>query len=125
MVAESVLAVRREHGPQFLQELERWLRVEQGQGDCMVAAVKNCLEEAHLLSLPLPKGVHWPAAPLSRNFRFLFRRQVAHLLGWKDKRVEGDPSSFSFAVNLGLRQVWWPDEEATELHGTFGQPGLR
>ncbi|KAG0557481.1 hypothetical protein KC19_11G134100 [Ceratodon purpureus] len=124
MVAASVLAVRRWHGPAFIHELERWLRIEQHQGDCMVAEVKKCLDEKHLLLLPLPKGVHWPVAPLSRNFRFLFRRQVAHLLGWKERRVEGDSSSFSSAVNLGLRQVWWPDEDATELHGTPGQPGL-
>lgn len=109
-----VQQARVDQGDQFKRDLEEWLQVEQGQGDLMVKEVLNCLDEAHLVSLPLPKGVHWPARPAARNFRFLFRRQVAHLLGWTDRRVEGEAVGFSFAVNRGLRSCWWPDEESQE-----------
>lgn len=110
------MQIERDH---FKRELEAWLRVEQRQGDLMVAEVLRCLDEKHLLSLPLPKGVRWPEEPIARNFRFLFRRQVAHLLGWTERRVEGEALGFSFAINKGLRFCWWPDEERKIEHGNL------
>lgn len=111
MADQHLQRVREVHGPQFKRELCEWLQQDQGQGELMVAEVLRCLEEVYLLSLPFPKGVQWPTNPGPRNFRFLFRRQVARLLGWTERRVEGEANSFSEAVNRGLRVCWWPDEE--------------
>ncbi|KAG0606493.1 hypothetical protein M758_9G145100, partial [Ceratodon purpureus] len=79
--------------------------------------VLRCQDEKYLLSLPLPKGVRWPEEPAARNFRFLFRRQVAQLLGWTEWRVDGEANGFSFSINKGLRFCWWLDEEPKIQHG--------
>jgi hypothetical protein len=76
------------HGAAFKEELERWLQHDQHQGDVIVSEVLRLLDKDYLVSLPLPKGAMWPQVPGSRNFIFLFQRQVAHLLGWAERRNE-------------------------------------
>ncbi|KAG0560795.1 hypothetical protein KC19_9G014000 [Ceratodon purpureus] len=100
----------------FFSHLHR-LCFEQHQGDLMVTEVLRYLDEKYLLSLPLPKGVRWPEEPAARNFRFMFRRQVAQLLGSTERRVESEANGFSFSINKGLRFCWWPDEEPRIEYG--------
>lgn len=117
MAPEWIQQRRQSHGLEFRRELENWLRNSQRQPHSIVEQCMRLLDEEYLLSLPLPAGVIWPIAPGPRNFRFLFRRQIAALLHWKDRRVEGDPQGFSDNLNDFLRDVWWPDELSESLHG--------
>jgi hypothetical protein len=66
-----------------------------------------------MCSLPRPprtrrkEGVsdpHW--------HRFLFRRHVQRILGWKERLPEGDLAGFSDAVNLLLRTKFFPDSDS-------------
>ena len=107
MVSQAIFEIRALGGEKFKRELERWLRDEQQQGDLMVAEVFRCLGEDYLCSLPLPKGVHWPVVPKSRNFRFLFFLLslvcnvffvvIKHLGG----AITSSPSSSSTSSSIG------------------------
>jgi hypothetical protein len=43
--------------------------------------------------------------------RFLFRRHVQRILGWKERLPEGDPAGFSDAVNLLIRTKFYPEAD--------------
>jgi hypothetical protein len=64
------------------------------------------LDRLYLISLPLPPGaqvyedVHALEGP---QFRFLFRRHVASLLGWTYRRSEGSFDGFPDSINDALR----------------------
>lgn len=116
MAPEWVSQRRATHGDAFRVELEKWLVFTQGSSQTIVQKCFLLLEEDYLLSLPLPAGVVLPNVLGPRNFRFLFRRQIANLLEWKEKRAEGDSQGFSDKLNAFIRDVWWPDETAEALH---------
>ena len=44
--------------------------------------------------------------------RFLFRRHVQRILGWKERLAEGDPAGFSDAVNFLLRIKFFLDSDS-------------
>ena len=48
----------------------------------------------------------------SQWHRFLFRRHVQRILGWKERLAEGDPAGFSDAVNFLLRTKFFPDSDS-------------
>lgn len=116
MVESWVLERRSAHENEFRKCLTDWLISDQKATPNTVNACLLLLQESHLLSLPLPPRVVLPAVPGPRNFRFLFRRQVASLLGWSDRREEGEIHGFSDAINTFVREIWWPDGGAEALH---------
>lgn len=117
MVPDWILSRRETYGDAFRAELANWLLSSQNQTETVVQQCISLLEDENLLSLPLPSGVVLPTVPGARNFRFLFRRQVASLLNWKERRAEGDAQGFTDKLNSFIRDVWWPDERAETLHG--------
>lgn len=116
MVAPWVLERRSFHGAKFRLCLTDWLIREQNQPQTIVDACMLLLEESYLLSLPLPPRIILLAVPSARNFRFLFRRHVASLLRWTERREEGEYHGFTDSVNKFVREIWWPDEGAEVLH---------
>lgn len=122
MVADWVRERRERYGAAFVSEFENWLRDCQGQGDSIVIECMRLLDETYLLSLPLPRGVVLPQVLGPRNFRFLFRRNVAALLRWTERRSEGESRGFSDSINNFVREIWWPDSEAEALHNLPPQP---
>ena len=67
---------------------------------CSQVDVKNytmtfvsLLDEDVLLTAPRPKGVRLPKKSKVRNLRYLWRRVVAHRLGWCQRQKEGDEGS--------------------------------
>lgn len=119
----SVVVVDRpgSHGNEFRECLKNWLIHEQRQTHAMVDACLLLLDENYLLALPLPPGVILPESTGPRNYRFLFCRHVRRLLGWTERRGEGEPHGFSDSVNNFVREVWWPGEVAEALHGAGQQ----
>jgi hypothetical protein len=57
MEATWVQNQRQLYAAAFKGELERWLWVDQRQGDLIVAEVLRLLDEEYLVSLLLPKGL--------------------------------------------------------------------
>ena len=43
--------------------------------------------------------------------RFLCRKHVQRILGWKERLAEGDPAGFSDAVNLLIRTKFYPEAD--------------
>ena len=61
----------------------------------------------------------WPTYPEPRNWRFLWRRTVAKILGWRSpRRMDAGGEWFSPEVNHALRHLMWPDLE----EGHIGSP---
>lgn len=80
-----------------------------GKGPAVAQKIVNCLDEQFLLSLPPPHRNHtWPTHTGTRNWRYLFRRQVGVLLGWSQQLPEGHPDGIPDEVNAFLREQQWP-----------------
>jgi hypothetical protein len=75
-----------------------------------------CLSEHYLLRRRNEFDTHqWPAHPEPRNWRFLWRRTVARILGWEGpRRTEGSVEGFSPAVNRAIRRMVWPDRQGED-----------
>ena len=85
-----------------------WMREDLHQSDDVVADLVSLLDEDILLTASRPKGVRLPKKPESQNLGYLWRRVVAHRLGWRERRSEGEEGSFTASVNSALRRLW-PD----------------
>lgn len=116
MVAAWIEERRASHEKEFRECLADWILREQKQTQSTVDSCLLLLDDSYLLSLPLPPRVVLPAVPGPRNLRFLFRRQIASLLGWTERRDEGDHHGFSDSINTFVRDIWWPDESSEALH---------
>lgn len=70
------------------------------------------LHPGYLLALPLPPGcTEFDRDNVEpRTLRYLFRRHLASLLGWRIRRNEGEPHGFTEAVNSVLRDHVFPDQ---------------
>lgn len=87
------------------------------------ATTKQCNRIVGLLSvewmcrLPLPPRTHRSKGVTNTHWhRFLFRRHIQHILGWKHRLSEGDPAGFSTEVNLLIRTKFYP-EPNPDHHG--------
>ena len=90
-----------------------WVREDLHLSDDVVADLVSLLDEDILLTALRPKGVRLPKKLEARNFRYLWRRVVAHQLGWRERRSEGDEGSFTASVNSALRRLW-PDRASED-----------
>lgn len=98
--------------------IREWALEEQHCTPEQCKVILGCLSPAFLCSLPPPPFANrWPRHPRPHNFRFLFRRQVALVLGWRERREEGDKEGFSDAVNSVLRDDVWPDADSQASEG--------
>lgn len=96
--------------------------LSKGGNEKVAQEVVNCLDETFLLSLPTPERNHsWPEHPGPANWRYLFHRQIARLLGWREKKREGHPDGVPPEVERFLREKHWPkvsDEAIGEDNGS-------
>ena len=83
-----------------------WVKEDLQKSYDVVADLISMLEEDILVTAPRPKGVRLPKKLEARNLRYLWRRVVAHRLGWRQRRSEGDEGSFTTSVNSALRRLW-------------------
>ena len=90
-----------------------WVREYLQKSDNVVADLVSLLDEDILVTTPRPKGVRLPKKLEARNLRYLWRRVVAHRLGWRQRRNEGDEGSFTTSVNSALRRLW-PDRASED-----------
>ena len=77
------------------------------------------LRRDYLLQLPLPrgcKGFENLEVVEPRQLRYLFRRQCATLLGWRQRISEGDPNGFSEDVNRIIREEVYRDVPVRSQH---------
>jgi hypothetical protein len=73
--------------------------------------ILGCLSRDYLLSLPLLPGLLVDQSELeARILRYLFQREVASVLRWTERRVEGRNDGYSEALNAVLRSDIYPDE---------------
>ncbi len=84
----------------------KWLREDLQKSEDFVLEILGLLDNDILLAAPRPKGVRLPAKLKAVNWRYLWRRVVAHCLGWTLRRSEGDADSFPTAVNSAMRRLW-------------------
>lgn len=88
-----------------------------GSSDSIFIAqnVVNYLQEDYLLSLlPPEENHHWPSCLSTRNWRYLCRRHITRLLGWKTVYLEGHPWGIPTFLNEFFQTKHWPtflDEE--------------
>jgi hypothetical protein len=83
--------------------------LEQGGNELQVLDIAALFDEDHLESRPIPASkshLQWPAHPLPRNFRLWFRFHASQLLGWTNRREEGDANGFPDKLNAFLREYW-------------------
>ena len=79
----------------------------QGVWGYKLEVLRGLLHKDYLLRLPLPrgcKGFENLQGLEPRQLRYLFRRQCAVVLGWRQRIAEGDPHGFSDGLNRTLRE---------------------
>ena len=97
--------------PNAQQILVEWGRT-QGLWGYKLGILGALFYREYHLQLPLPrgcKGFDNLANLEPRQFRYLFRRQCAVVLGWKKRILEGDPNGFSEELNRSIREEVWCD----------------
>ena len=70
------------------------------------------LRSEYLVRLPLPRGCKGCGNRESlepRQLRYLFRRQAAKVLGWRNRIEEGAANGFSAPLNRAIREEVYPD----------------
>jgi hypothetical protein len=60
-----------------------WVRENLQKSDDVVVDLISLLDEDILLTAPRPKGVRLPKKLEAWNLQYLWRRVVAHRLGWR------------------------------------------
>ncbi|KAG0595026.1 hypothetical protein M758_UG132300 [Ceratodon purpureus] len=70
--------------------------------------VLSCLDVHYLRRLPLVGKSHaWPKDPANRNYRYHFRAQIAHILGWRERH------KFPEHIDELICEQLWPDNAVT------------
>ena len=89
--------------------LYKWAR-ERGATTGQCDRIVGLLSVEWMCSLPRPPRTRRKEGVSDQVWhRFLFRRHVQRILGWKERLAEGDPAGFSNAVNELLRTKFYPD----------------
>lgn len=94
--------------------IRAWLGSEGHPEDTISRAILM-LDEDHMRAQPADiYGLEWP--PGGRHgvippvhWRYRFRREISHLLGWREQRPEGHPDGFPAALNQAIREELWPN----------------
>lgn len=94
------------------QRLYQWAIEDQHANHFVATRVSKCFSEDYLLKLPANFDNHyWPRVPGTKNWRYLFCRQVSALLGWSEVRKEGHPLGIPAFVYTFIRNKHWPKSE--------------
>lgn len=83
--------------------------LDQGGNELQVLDLAALFNEAYLRARPIPASrshLEWPANPLPRNYRFWWRFHASRLLGWTERRDEGDANGYQETLNVFLRKHW-------------------
>lgn len=84
----------------------------QGGNELQVLDLAGLFHEPYLEAQPIPVNkshLEWPLPPTPRSYRFFFRYHAARLLGWTERRDEGDDNGYVAAFNNLIRE-YWPDQ---------------
>lgn len=80
--------------------------------------ILSCLDVTYLRRLPVVgKSRPWPKSPTNRNFRYHFRAQASHVLGWTVR------TAFPEHIDELIRRVWPDNVDAVEFE--VGRQGGR
>jgi hypothetical protein len=89
--------------------LHNWA-VERSATGFQLRHILECLSKDYLLCLPLRPGMRVDSCqPEAGILRYLFRRQVATVLRWTQRRAEGRCNGFSDALNTVIRNDVYPN----------------
>jgi hypothetical protein len=75
----------------------------------MVRSIIARFNDAYLQDLPIPpsrRQLEWPQNPEHRNFRFFARYHISRLLGWTERREEGQADGYEEEFNNLIRSYW-------------------
>ena len=71
--------------------------------------VLSCLDVQYLRRLLLVgKSRPWLKDPVNKNYRYHFRAQIAHILGWREKH------KFPEHIDELIREQLWPEDVITD-----------
>lgn len=101
------------NAPADLQEEAQLLQIwatDRGATRRQALCILALLNVDWLCSIPLPPRTYRKAgSPEYLWLRYLFRRQVQHILKWTTRREEDDPTGFGLAVNTLIRERLFPE----------------
>lgn len=92
-----------------LSTLKNFTVHRQGGNELQVLDLAGLFYEPYLEAQPIPPSkshLEWPQPPTSRSYRFFFRYHAARLLGWTERRDEGDENGYVAAFNQLIRDYW-------------------
>lgn len=91
--------------------LEDFIIIHQDGCQWQVTQAVAYTNEEYLRSVPIPQrnrkgGVAWRDPITNKSYRFFFRLHLALLLGWQQRRGEGDDHGYVARLNALIRMLW-------------------